>query len=159
MIKIELFGHLGHQVHESNGKETFVEWLNNFCPELLDSRRFHLKVIRRYGSDYMWEKSAWHKNRMENSTCKHILVTITEIQTKEAPAMSNPKKPEQHIHLIYGVDILTASKPELMTLATEICDKIDSLRNTRERIPSTYIAKQIEDRQELLAKVIAKLDE
>ena len=149
------------QIFETHGKMTLKEWMHNNLSSFLEDPNVNIYVFRRYGQQgWGYPEKHWGKAPMNDSSCDTYVIEIKPKRSqKETPTMSTPKKPEQHIHLIYGVDTLTASKLELMALATEICDKIDGLRATAARVPSTYIAKQIEAEQELLAKVVAKLDE
>lgn len=150
-------------LYETHGKMTFKEWMCGNLSELINDPNITIYVCRGYGvNSWGYPEKSWGKAPMDDSSCDSYTVKIKFKSPKtqeETPIMSTSKKPEQHIHLIYGIDILTASKLELTALATEICDKIDSLRSTAARVPSTYIAKQIEAQQELLAKVVAKLDE
>lgn len=149
------------QIFETHGKMTFKEWMYGNLSSFLEDPNVNVYVSRRYGTQgWGYPERSWGKAPMDESSCDTYIVQIKfKRSQEETPAMSTSKKPEQHIHLIYGVDILTASKLELMALATEVCDKIDSLRTTAARVPSSYITKQIEAEQELLAKVVAKLDE
>lgn len=149
------------QIFETHGKMTFKEWMHGNLSMFLEDPNVNIYVSRRYGRQgWGYPLKYWSNVLMNDSGRGAYIVQIKfKRSQEETPAMSTSKKPEQHIHLIYGVDILTASKLELMALATEVCDKIDSLRTTAARVPSSYITKQIEAEQELLAKVVAKLDE
>lgn len=149
------------QIFETHGKITLKKWMHNNLSSFLEDPNVNIYVFRRYGQQgWGYPAKNWDSAPMNDSSCNTYVIEIKPKRSqKETPTMSTSKKPEQHIHLIYGVDILTASKLELMALATEICDKIDGLRATAARVPSSYITKQIEAQQELLAKVVAKLDE
>lgn len=149
------------QIFETHGKMTFKEWMHNNLSSFLEDPKVTIYVLRGYGPNrWGYPAKNWGNAPMNDSGCDTYEIKIKfKRSQEETPTMSTPKKPEQHIHLIYGVDILTASKLELTALATEICDKIDDLRATAARVPSSYITKQIEAQQELLAKVVAKLDE
>lgn len=165
MMKKILLEYKGEKhIFETHGKMTFKEWMHGNLSTFLEDPNVDIYISRRYGQQGCgYPSKHWGDAPMNDSSCDTYIVQISFKQRpnsqKETPAMSTSKKSEQHIHLIYGVDILTASKLELMALATEICDKIDSLRATAARVPSSYITKQIEAQQELLAKVVAKLDE
>lgn len=162
MMKKILLEYKGEkQIFETHGKMTFKEWMHGNLSTFLRDPNVTIYVSRRYGTQgWGYPEKNWGNAPMNDSSSDTYVIQIKPKRSQEeTPVMSTSKKPEQHIHLIYGVDILTASKLELMALATEICDKIDSLRSTAARVPSTYIAKQTEAEQELLAKVVAKLDE
>lgn len=155
------------QVFETHGKMTFKEWITTNMRSFLVDPNVCVRVKRVYGpgtNTWGYPEKDWGKAPMDDSTCNAYLVQIVlkrpeNSPQEETPAMSTSKKPEQHLHMIYGVDILAASKPELMTLAAAICDSVESLQRTAARIPSTYVTKQLETEQALLAKVVAKLDE
>lgn len=149
------------QVFETHGKMTFKEWITTNMRSFLVDPNVNIYVFRRYGQQgWGYPAKNWDSAPMNDSSCNTYVIEIKPKRSqKETPTMSTSKKPEQHLHLIYGVDILTASKLELMALATEICDKVEGLQRTAARIPSTYVTKQLETEQALLAKVVAKLDE
>lgn len=150
--------------------QTFADFLNSKCADLKES--FIISCDRAYesGSKYHYPKPDWGKGKLKASTCVEYRLNLTPISScngsptataiiKETNTMTHfTGVKEQVKHEIFGLDITTATKDQLIELAEFINKKIAAAKGLN-LTTSLYVRNEISSLTALLDKTIAKLDE
>lgn len=120
------------------------------------------------GSAYAFPQHDWGKSVMARSTCTEYRIALAQIQQTQQPNTIITKEittmtqftgvKEQVKHEIFGLDIATATKDQLIELAEFINKKIAAAKGLN-LTTSLYVRNEISSLTALLDKTIAKLDE
>lgn len=147
--------------------QTFADFFNNNCADLKESFAISCDRVYESGSKYHYPKPDWGKSRLKASTCVTYQLNLTPYPshngsptiTKETTTMTQfTGVKEQMKHEIFGTDINTASKDQLIELAAFINKKIAAAQGLN-LSTSKYVRSEIASLEKLLGTTVAKLDE
>lgn len=143
------------------GNSTFGEHLNYlFANRLKGYEAVSCERVYESGSHYPFPKKDWDSNLIFRSSCIGLLLTVkpTTITQEAKPMTHFTGVKEQVKHEIFGLDITTATKDQLIELAEFINKKIAAAKGLN-LTTSLYVRNEISSLTALLDKTIAKLDE